>query len=44
MPTPGENINLTLDMALQAYGESIMEGKRGSIVAIEPHSGKCWPW
>jgi len=40
MPTPGENINLTLDMALQAYGESIMEGKRGSIVAIEPHSGE----
>lgn len=40
MPIPGENIILTLDMQLQAYGEKIMEGKRGSIVAIEPESGE----
>ena len=40
MPTPGENLILTLDMELQAYGEKIMEGKRGSIVAIEPKSGE----
>jgi penicillin-binding protein 2 len=40
MPIPGENLILTLDMQLQAYGEKIMEGKRGSIVAIEPESGE----
>lgn len=40
MPIPGENLILTLDMELQAYGEKIMEGKRGSIVAIEPESGE----
>jgi penicillin-binding protein 2 len=40
IPTPGENLTLTLDMHLQAYGEHIMQGKRGSIVAIEPETGE----
>jgi penicillin-binding protein 2 len=40
LPTPGTNLTLTLDMELQAYGERIMKGKRGSIVAIEPNSGE----
>ena len=38
--TPSKNIYLTLDSALQAYGESLMQNKRGGIVAIEPESGE----
>ncbi len=38
--TSGEDILTTLDIDLQAYGESLMENKRGSIVAIEPSTGE----
>ncbi|SEJ20292.1 penicillin-binding protein 2 [Cyclobacterium xiamenense] len=37
---PGENLQSTLDLDLQVYGEKLMEGKRGSVVAIEPKSGE----
>lgn len=40
MPVPGENLNLTLDLDLQAYGEALMANKRGAIVAIEPATGE----
>lgn len=36
----GEDINLTIDMALQKYGEELMINKRGGIVAIEPKTGE----
>ena len=36
----GEDINLTLDMILQQYGEELMINKRGGIVAIEPSTGE----
>ncbi|AWG25130.1 penicillin-binding protein 2 [Flavobacterium kingsejongi] len=36
----GEDINLTLDIILQEYGESLMINKRGGIVAIEPKTGE----
>ena len=36
----GEDINLTLDMILQQYGEELMINKRGGIVAIEPATGE----
>ncbi len=39
-PTPGENLQLTIDIVLQAYGEVLMQGKIGSIVAIEPETGE----
>ena len=39
-PLPGKNITTTLDSKLQSYGELLMSGKRGSIVAIEPKSGE----
>ena len=39
-PIPGQNIITTLDSKLQSYGELLMSGKRGSIVAIEPKSGE----
>ena len=34
-----ENLTLTLDSNLQNYGESLMQNKRGGIVAIEPETG-----
>ena len=39
-PTPGKNIYLTLDTDLQQIAEKALEGKRGSLVAIEPSSGE----
>ncbi|MHA7131293.1 penicillin-binding protein 2 [Algoriphagus namhaensis] len=36
----GRNITSTLDMELQKYGEMLMEGKTGSVVAIEPKTGE----
>ncbi len=37
---PGNDINTTIDAYLQQYSEKLMEGKIGSIVAIEPESGE----
>lgn len=37
---PGKEIHITLDKELQEYGERLMIGKRGGIVAIEPSSGE----
>ena len=37
---PGTNLHITIDASLQAYGELLMQNKRGSIVAIEPSSGE----
>lgn len=37
---PGKNLTLGLDADLQALGERLMEGKIGSIVAIEPSTGE----
>lgn len=36
----GEDINLTIDLELQKYGEELMINKRGGIVAIEPKTGE----
>jgi penicillin-binding protein 2 len=36
----GLDIITTLDIELQQYGEELMEGKRGSIVVIEPETGE----
>lgn len=39
-PIPGKNLTLSIDMKLQELGERLMEGKMGSIVAIEPKTGE----
>lgn len=39
-PVAGKNLTLGLDANLQALGERLMEGKIGSIVAIEPSTGE----
>lgn len=40
IPQPGENINLSIDLELQQYAEKLMAGKVGSVVAIEPSTGR----
>ncbi|TCS41679.1 penicillin-binding protein 2 [Reinekea marinisedimentorum] len=38
-PVPGANIHLQLDSALQKKAFELLDGKRGSVVAIEPETG-----
>ena len=39
-PVPGKNLKLGIDIELQMLGERLLEGKIGSIVAIEPSTGE----
>ena len=39
-PEAANNLTLTIDAELQSYGASLMQNKRGGIVAIEPSSGE----
>ena len=39
-PRPGRNLTLGLDIELQKLGETLMKGRKGSIVAIEPSTGE----
>lgn len=39
-PIPGKNLTLSIDLPLQALGERLLQGKIGSIVAIEPSTGE----
>lgn len=40
IPHIGENLVSTIDIDLQEYGETLMEGKVGSVIAIEPATGE----
>jgi len=40
LPEQGKELYVTLDKKLQEYGEKLMHGKRGGIVAIEPGTGE----
>ncbi|MGL1885278.1 MAG: penicillin-binding transpeptidase domain-containing protein [Reichenbachiella sp.] len=40
LSVPGENLRLGVDLKLQRYAEKLMEGKVGSVVAIEPSTGE----
>jgi penicillin-binding protein 2 len=40
LPIAGKDLTLTIDSQLQQYGEALMSGKRGGIVAIEPSTGE----
>ncbi|MEI6866469.1 penicillin-binding protein 2 [Flavicella sp.] len=40
LPIHGIDLTLSLDNKLQQYGEALMIGKRGGIVAIEPSTGE----
>lgn len=39
-PESGKNLTLSIDIELQEYGERLMQGKIGAIVAIEPKTGE----
>ena len=36
----GQDLHLSIDTELQAYGEKLLAGRRGSIVAIDPKTGE----
>lgn len=40
LPKKGKDLTITIDSELQKYGELLMKGKRGGIVAIEPATGE----
>ena len=39
-PVAGRDLKLSIDIKLQQYAESLMVGKRGAVVAIEPETGE----
>lgn len=39
-PVSGKDLKLSIDIKLQEYGEKLMQGKIGAIVAIEPATGE----
>lgn len=39
-PVPGKNLTLGIDIELQQLAERLLEGKIGSVVAIEPATGE----
>jgi penicillin-binding protein 2 len=39
-PIPGVDVNVTLDIELQRVAEDLLQGKIGSVVAIEPSTGE----
>jgi len=40
LPKVGNELHITIDKELQEYGEKLMNGKRGGIVALDPNSGE----
>lgn len=40
MPVSGQDLTLSIDIELQAYGEHLMQNKIGSIIMIEPKTGE----
>ncbi|MFC1548933.1 penicillin-binding protein 2 [Candidatus Omnitrophota bacterium] len=38
-PVQGRDIYLSIDLELQEYCDSLLEGKRGSIIAMDPRTG-----
>jgi len=37
---PGKDLHLTLDIKLQQYAESLLKGKRGAMIALDPQNGE----
>jgi penicillin-binding protein 2 len=40
IPIAGKDLTITIDSELQDYGEQLMNGKKGGIVAIDPSNGE----
>ncbi len=39
-PVPGRNVHLTIDLELQQVAELALQGRRGSVVALDPRNGE----
>ena len=37
---PGKNLQLTIDLDVQAVAELAMDGRRGAVVALDPRNGE----
>ncbi|MBR3500005.1 MAG: penicillin-binding protein 2 [Bacteroidales bacterium] len=40
LAVPGRDIHTTIDAHLQQYGQQLMKGRKGSLIAIEPSTGE----
>lgn len=40
LPLPGKHLYLTIDLRLQIYADSLMEGKRGALIAMDTRTGE----
>lgn len=40
LPYPGKHLHLSIDLRLQAYSDTLMAGKRGALIAIDPRNGE----
>lgn len=40
MPVSGQDLTLSIDIEMQAYGEYLMQNKIGSVIMIEPKTGE----
>ena len=40
LPIPGKDVELTLDLDLQAVAELAMDGKNGAVIALDPRTGE----
>jgi penicillin-binding protein 2 len=40
LPTPAQDVTLSIDIDLQEYGTKLLANKRGGILAIEPETGE----
>ncbi len=40
LPVPGKDLRISIDIDLQAFIDTLMAGKHGAVVAIEPSSGE----
>ena len=40
MPVPGKDLHTTIDIALQAFIDSLMQNKHGAVVVLEPATGE----
>ncbi|UCH09451.1 MAG: penicillin-binding protein 2, partial [Fidelibacterota bacterium] len=43
-PVPGHDLQLTLDIEMQALAERVMEGYRGVCIAMEPRTGEIFAY
>ncbi|MCU0317451.1 MAG: penicillin-binding protein 2 [Fimbriimonadaceae bacterium] len=41
-PVPGQKLILSLDSRLQSYAQTLLAGRRGAIVALDPRSGEIF--